>query len=148
MRRHLDEDRELTFRVLLMGLTGGYIMALAGTIALSYVVLRLISAEALDRWVAREVPRSLIVIQISVGNFVTWMFVGTLLGAFYLWGDFHEDPGALGSPSLTFTAIALTIAFLPLPPLVLLLRRGWWIWCSMSLLFVVLFGWVLPLAGE
>lgn len=138
----------MTVRVLVMGLACGYVMALAGTVALSYVVLRLIAPATLEKWIAGKVPRGLLVVQISVGNFITWMFVGTFFGAVYLAGDFHEDPSALGSPSITFTGAALALAFLPLPPLILLWRRGWWIWCSMSALFAALYGWVLPLAGE
>ena len=138
----------MTTRVLVMGIVGGHVMALASGAALSYIVLRLIEPASLERWVDRGVPRALVVVQISVGAFVTWMFIGLVLASAYLAGNFAEDPGALGSPSVTFTAIVVALAFLPLPPLILLWRRPWWLWCGLSGLFAAFFGWLLPLSGE
>lgn len=138
----------MTLRVLIAGMAGGYAMGLASTAAFTYIVLRLIPPDVLERWIDRGVPRSLLVVQISVGSIVTWMFVGLLLASVYLFGEFDADPDVLGSPSITYTVAMLALAFLPLPPLLLLWRRPWWLWCGMSALFAAMFGWVLPLAGE
>jgi hypothetical protein len=41
------------------------------------------------------------------------------------------------------------LAWVPVPVLVAISRRLWWMWASMALLFAGLFGWMLPhLAGR
>jgi hypothetical protein len=43
----------------------------------------------------------------------------------------------------------VSLAFMPLPLLMLLWWRRWWLWVGMSGAFVGLFGWVAPvLAGR
>lgn len=130
---------------LLAGWAAGYIMAVASTAALVFLVVRLSMAGAwLDRWVASEVPRPLLAVPISLGATFAWTMIGLLLASFYEVAEFEAKPGALGSPSLPFTLIIVVLAFLPLPPLLLLARRYAWLWGALSVLFAALFGWMMP----
>ena len=54
-------------------------------------------------------------------------------------------PGALGSPSLAFLVAIGGLAALPLPLLVILWPRRWWVWTTMSAAFLAAFGWLMPL---
>jgi hypothetical protein len=40
------------------------------------------------------------------------------------------------------------LALLPLPVLVVLSGRLWWLWLTMALAFAGLFGWLMPLLAE
>jgi hypothetical protein len=133
----------------LAGWAMGYAMAVASTVALVYLTVRL-STEGgpLDRWVSNEVPRPLLIVPIFVGVSVVWTAAGLVLAAIYEIGGLASRPNALGSPSWPFTVLVLALAIVPLPALVLFARRYWWLWCAMSLLFAGLFGWVMPVLAE
>lgn len=127
----------------------GYAMAMASTAALIFLLTRIRDAAAIQHWVAPEVPGALLAVPIVLGTVIGWTMVGIVLGSLYRVAGFAGEPGALGSPSLVFTIIVIALAWFPLPPLVVFARRYWWLWVAMSLLFVALFGWVMPLlAGE
>ena len=54
----------------------------------------------------------------------------------------------MGSPSLPWLLGMLALAAMPLPFLVLVWRRHWWLFSAMSGAFLGLFGWLMPvLAG-
>jgi len=128
------------------GWVAGYAMGMVSTVALVFLTLRLSGdGEALDRLVSREVPRPLLVVPIFLGTTILWTIVGLVLGLIYDVGDFAHKPGALGAPSWVFLLLVAAVAWLPLPPLVIFGRRFWRLWCGMAVLFVGLFGWLMPL---
>ena len=61
------------------------------------------------------------------------------------WGGLR---GAWGGGSGKWMTIMVTLAVLPLPPLMLIGGRFWWLWLTMSVSFAGLFGWLMPLAAE
>ena len=124
----------------------GYAMAVASTVALVFLTVKL-STEGglLDRWVSNEVPRPFLAVPIFVGASLAWTLAGLILASFYEVADMASKPNALGSPSWPFTFLIATLSVLPLPPLVLFARRYWWLWSSLSALFLGLFGWAMPL---
>ena len=134
---------------LLAGWVAGYVMAVASTAALVFLTVRLSrEGAALDRWVAREVPRPLLAVPIFLGATLLWTLVGLIIAAFYEVADMASKPDALGSPSGVFTLLMAVLALAPLPPLLMVVRGYRWLWCSMSLLFLALFGWAMPLLAS
>lgn len=126
---------------LLAGWAAGYIMAIASTVALVFLAVRLTdSGEILDRWVARDVPRPLLAVPIFLGTTVLWTMGGLLLAMVYTVGDFGSDGGSMAA----FASMILVLAVLPCPLLVFLVRRYWWLWTGMSALFAALFAGMMP----
>jgi hypothetical protein len=130
------------------GWVAGYAMAVLSTIALTYLAMRPGAAAFAGHWLAVDVSRTLVAIPIFVGTTLAWTMAGLILGSAYRVGGFDEKAGAMGAPSWVFLLLIGAIAWLPLPVLVLLGRRYWWLWCSMSLAFVGLFGWLMPVLAE
>lgn len=137
----------MTLQVLVVGMAAGYAMALLSTAALTYLLHEGIGAGRLDRWIDRGVPRALVAVQVLFASTAAWMLAGTALAALYLGAEFDSGRDGIGSRSLPFTGVMASLAAAPLPPLVYLFPRRWWLWSAMSAAFLVLFGWILPLAG-
>jgi hypothetical protein len=129
-------------------MAAGYGMALLTTALGTYLLVGAMNSGRLERWIDSGVPKALLSVQILVGATALWMLAGTGLAALYLAGDFAGMPGALGTPSIAFALIVAALAVAPLPLLFVVNIRRWWMWASMAALFVALFGWILPLAGE
>ncbi|MBI5947444.1 MAG: hypothetical protein HY875_04840 [Chloroflexi bacterium] len=123
-------------------------MAIASTVALTFLVTRMRDASLLSRWFSPDVPGALLAVPISIGTTLAWTMAGLILGSLYEVGGFESRRDVLGSPSGVFTLIVAALAWFPLPPLVIFFRRYWWLWLSMSAIFVALFGWVLPLLAS
>jgi hypothetical protein len=123
----------------------GYFMAMLSTPALVFVIFRAGVSGVLDRWVAPDVNRLLLAVPIFLGASLSWTMAGLILGSFYDVADFASKPNALGSPSWPFTLIIAALAVLPLPALLLLFRRFWWLWTGMAAAFLLSFGWIMPL---
>ena len=130
------------------GWVAGYAMAVLSTIALTYLAMRPGAASFMGRWLAVDVSKTLVAIPIFVGTTLAWTMAGLILGSGYKVGGFENKPGALGAPSWAFLLIVVALAWLPLPILVALGRRYWWLWSGMSLAFVGLFGWLMPVLAE
>lgn len=122
----------------------GYIMALLSTIALVVLLSRARTAAWLERWVARDVPGVALAVPVFTGTVVGWTMVGLVLGALFSVLDAGDGPSGPGTASLPFSIGMLGLAWLPVPPLVLLWRRYAWLWCGMAASFAALFGWLLP----
>jgi len=122
----------------------GYVMAIASTVTLTFLVSRMRDGALLSRWFSPDVPGALLAVPISVGTTVGWTMIGVLLGSLYEVGQFERRKDVLGSPSGLFTLIIFALAWFPLPPLVVFVRRYWGVWLAMSTLFLVLFGWLMP----
>jgi hypothetical protein len=106
------------------------------------------AAAFVGRWLAVDVSRTLVAVPIFVGTTLVWTMAGLILGSFYKVGGFDSKPGALGAPSWVFLLLITAVGWLPLPVLVLLGRRYWWLWGGMSLAFMGLFGWLMPVLAE
>ncbi len=124
----------------------GYVMAILSTLALTYLAIQPGPQEAIKKYL--DVPGVLLAVPFSIGTGVTWTMGGMLLGSFYKLGHFDEKPGALGAPSWVFLLFIAAVAWLPMPILFLFSRRFWWMWVGMSLSFVGLFGWLMPVLAE
>jgi hypothetical protein len=65
-------------------------------------------------------------------------------GLLYRISDAEAPGGGLGSPNLVFTVAMLVVAIMMATPLAILLRRVAPGVAAMTLLFVGIFGWLLP----
>ncbi|MGH2632659.1 MAG: hypothetical protein ACRDG3_04545 [Tepidiformaceae bacterium] len=146
MQRNPDGHAGAGLSAIIAGWVAGYVMALASTGVLVFLTVRLSGeGELLDRWVSREVPRPLLAVPIFLGTTLLWTMMGLVLGSIYEVGGFADKPGVLGAPSWVFLLLVAAVAWLPLPPLVIFARRFWPLWCGMALMFIALFGWLMPL---
>jgi hypothetical protein len=133
---------------LIAGWVAGYAMAMASTLALTFLAIRSRESRALKRWVDSEVSTALLAVPIFLGAMLGWTMAGLILGAVYEVGDLGSRADFLGSPSGPFLLGVVALAWLPLPPLLIFWRRYWWLWCGMSGAFMGLFGWLMPLLAE
>ncbi|MEO8539984.1 MAG: hypothetical protein ABI577_09615 [bacterium] len=131
---------------ILGGWMAGYAMAILSTLALTYLCIQPGPHKAIQKYL--DVPGVLLAVPFSIGTGVTWTMAGMLLASFYELGKFDEKPGALGAPSWVFLFIMVVFAWFPLPILFMFSRRYWWMWIGMSLSFIGLFGWLMPVLAE
>ncbi len=133
---------------LIAGWLAGYVMAMASTVALTFLAIRTRESSLMNHWVDSEVSTVLLAVPIFMGTVLGWTMAGLVLGAIYDLGDLGSRADVLGSPSGPFLLIIAALAWLPLPPLLIFWRRYWWLWCGMSGAFLGLFGWLMPLLAE
>jgi hypothetical protein len=71
-----------------------------------------------------------------------------MLGSAYELLELQDSGGVLFAPSAVFLIGMAALALMPLPFLLLVWPRSWWVFVAMSLGFVGLFGWTMPLLAE
>ena len=118
-------------------------MAIASSVALTFLASRLRDTAWMERMVASEVPAALIAVPVFTGATIFWTTYGLVAGAAYEVLDLGGEPTVLGSPVPWLVGMA-GIAFIPLPLLLLTWPRYWWLWLSMSGLYLATFGWLMP----
>lgn len=123
-------------------------MGIASTLAFIFLLTRIRDSGFVERWVPRDVPGGVLAIPLFTAAAVGWSFFGLLAGSLYEVGGFATKPGFAGAPSGAFLLIILALAWLPLPPLLMFGRRFWWLWCGLSVTFIGLFGWLMPLLAD
>ncbi|WP_322796168.1 hypothetical protein [Tepidiforma sp.] len=138
----------MTINTIIAGWAAGYAMAILSTFALTYIAVQPALQKHVQRIFDPEVPGALLAVPISIGTGVIWTMLGLILASLYILGDFADMQPALGSPSGPWLLLMAALAWLPVPVLWLISRRLWWLWLSMSVSFVGLFGWAMPLLGE
>lgn len=131
---------------ILSGWMLGYAMSVLSTVALTYLCIQPNVLRAVQKYL--DIPGMMLAIPFSIGTGFVWTMIGMLLGSLYTVGRFEDTEGFLWAPSWTFLFIIASLAFLPIPLLFLFSRRFWWIWIGMSLSFVGLFGWLMPVLAE
>lgn len=132
-------------RDVLAGWAAGYAMGIVATILLAWLSRPDGLLERIRERLLPGLPPVAFAVPVFVGGSLLWGLVGLLAGSAYRVGDFAERGNGLGSPSLAFTAIMTLLGVAPLPALMLLARREWWVWTAGATSFAALFGWALPL---
>jgi hypothetical protein len=139
-------------RDILAGLICGLIMGSAYLGALIYIFLA--NRDLYDRLAKRlppGTPPTLIMLSLVLGLPPAWFLFGAIAGALYNLAV-DASPGAgLGSSNLVFTlAIIVLTVLLMLPTLYLVIRRNklGWLFFITNLIFLGLFGWLLPLLAH
>jgi len=139
-------------RDVLAGLVCGLIMGSVSLGALIYIFLT--NRDLYDRLARRlpqGIPPTLVMLSLVVGLPPAWAIFGAIAGALYNLAV-DASPGAgLGSSSSIFTlAIICLTVLLMLPAVFLIIRRKQpgWLFFTINLIFVGLFGWLLPLLAH
>ncbi len=122
------------------GWAAGYAMAIASTIALSFLAWRGRDGSLMARFAAGEMNPLLLSVPIFMFTSVAWTIGGVVAGSAYRLAGL-DDGDWPGSP---FFALVVGVAALPLPPLLLLWPRYWWLWLLMCAVFLALFGGLMP----
>jgi hypothetical protein len=125
------------------GWAAGYAMSLVFTFVLTWLAVAAGENAAYRRYL--DIPPMLLAVPISIGTLFGWTMIGMLIGSAFELGGFADTAGALGAPSLVFLVGVMAVGFTPLPILLVLFPRHWWVWLVLSLSFVGLFGWLMPL---
>ncbi|MGD9934657.1 MAG: hypothetical protein AB7T37_13210 [Dehalococcoidia bacterium] len=133
---------------IIAGFVCGYAMALLSTAAFTYLLVKAENPWFVRQILYEETPMGLAAVPLSFGTALFWNFFGLVIGSVYRVLDAGGHPNALGSPSGPFLAGTVVIAVLPLPFLILVWPRYWWIYTGMSAAFVAMFGWTMPLLAE
>jgi len=139
-------------RDVLAGLVCGLIMGSVSLGALIYIFLT--NRDLYDRLARRlpqGIPPTLVMLSLVVGLPPAWAIFGIIAGVLYNLAV-DASPGAgLGSSSSIFTlAIICLTVLLMLPAVFLIIRRKQpgWLFFTINLIFVGLFGWLLPLLAH
>ncbi len=132
--------------VVLAGWIAGYVMAMLSTAALTYLVVTTPDLGRLNDWFSGS--RGLSVVPFSVGTTLLWTMAGLALASLYQVLDLESQPDVLGSPSAPFLIGVAALAVMPLPFLMLVSRKRWWLYCAMSGAFLGLFGWLMPILAR
>ena len=126
------------------GWVAGYTMAALSTIALTYLAWASEGPRFFRRWMGDGVPAALVAVPASLGCFIAWTLAGLVLGAAYWLADLGAGPGAR-QPEPGLPRGDRRPGGAPLPLLVILWPRRWWVWTTMSAAFLAAFGWLMPL---
>ncbi|MEX0781321.1 MAG: hypothetical protein WD557_01635 [Dehalococcoidia bacterium] len=127
------------------GTAAGYAMAIASTLALTYLAWRAQGAPWLERMVAQEVNTALLAVPIFMGASLGWTMIGLVAGSAYRLAGLDDG----GWPGTSFYVVVVLAAAFSLMPLLFFWPRYWWMWMAMSAAFVGAFGFLMPaLAGR
>lgn len=134
---------------LIAGWLAGAAMAMLTTASAAALALRARDSALVERWIAREVPATLLAVPVFAGAVVVWTLIGLGAGVIYEVADMAARPDGLGSPSAAFTIAAAALGIAPALLLGIIQPRLWWLWGAHAAAFAGLFGWLLPhLAGR
>ena len=134
---------------ILAGLICGLFM---GSVSLGAVIfIFLTNRDIYDRLARRlpaGIPPALVMLSMVIGLPPAWAMFGAIAGALYNLAADASPAAGLGSPNFTFTlAIICLTVLLTLLPLFLILKRKklGWVFIIVNLVFLGVFGWLLPL---
>ena len=123
-----------------------------GTVSLGAVIFIFFSnRDIYDRLAKRlpqGIPPTLLMLSLVVALPPAWGLWGIVAGVLYNISLDHSPNAGLGSPNSIFTlAIICLTVLLMLPPLFLIIKRKklGWVFIIVNLVFVGVFGWILPL---
>ena len=139
-------------RDVLAGLVCGLIMGSVSLGALIYIFFT--NRDLYDRLARRlpqGIPPTLVMLSFVVGLPPAWFIIGAIAGALYNVAADDSSGAGLGSSSFIFTlAIICLTVLLMLPAVFLIIRRKQpgWLFFTINLIFVGLFGWLLPLLAH
>jgi hypothetical protein len=115
-------------------------MAIASTLALSYLVWRAQGAPWLDRLVAQEVNSALLAVPIFLGASLGWTMIGLVAGSAYRLAGLDDESW----PGAEFYVVLVLVAAFPLMPLFFFAPRYWWMWLALGGAFIAAFGLLMP----
>jgi hypothetical protein len=136
----------------LAGLVCGLLMGSVYLAALIYILYT--DRDLYDRLRKRlppGIPPLSIMLALVVGLPLAWCSIGAIAGALYNVAIDSAAGSGLGSSNQLFTLVIIGLtALLMLPALLLIIKRNKWGWpfFATNIVFLSIFGWVLPLLGN
>jgi hypothetical protein len=134
---------------ILAGFICGYALALVSAPLIAIALLRLRSQMPT---VARAVPQQVPVVALTVVlfgfTFLFWTALGIVLGLTLKGLEDRAPEGGLGSPSLAFTLIIVFACVVACIPPALMLRSGRRYVMAAAVVFVGVFGWLMPYLAQ
>ena len=127
------------------GALSGLLMA-SVTVALGPIMLFNLAKDPSPffRELLRRVPPIYMTMGLVAVSYPAWTAIGAAAGALYGVSSEQAPGGGMGSSNLVFTAAIVVVAIMMAAPLALLLRRVLAGVAAMTIIFVGLFGWLLP----
>jgi hypothetical protein len=127
------------------GVFSGLLMASA-TVAIGPIMLFYLAKDPSPffRALLLRIPPVYMTMGLVVLAYPTWIAVGAVAGLLYGISDVEAPRGGIGSSNLLFTLAILVVAIMMAPPLAILLRKVVLGVAAMTVLFVGIFGWLLP----
>lgn len=126
------------------GWAAGYFMAIATTLALVVLLVKVDTRQLFSRVFDPEVARPLLAVPAFIGAGLVWTMIGLVIGSAYEVLDFAGSGSGPGTPSMAFSLTMLMLGLLPVPIITIIWFRFWWLWATMGVLFAGSFGWGLP----
>lgn len=140
MHRDSNPHEPVALEAVIAGWVAGYAMAIASTLALTFLVWRAQGAPWLDRMVSQEVNPALLAVPIFLGASIGWTMVGLLAGSAYRLAGLDEE----GWPGSAFYVVLVLVMAFPLLPVLFFWPRYWWIWTGLAAAFLGAFGGLMP----
>ena len=133
----------------LAGFVCGYALALVSTPLVALAMMRMRSqVPVLALAVPERVPLAALTVVLFWFTFLLWTAVGFVFGLILSGFEDRVPEGGLGSPSLAFTLLVVFWSVVAFGPLALLLRAARRYVAAAAVVFVGVFGWLMPYLAE
>jgi hypothetical protein len=133
----------------LAGFICGYALALGSAPLVALALLRLRSrVPTVARAVPEQVPVVALTVVIFGFTFLLWSALGIVFGLTLKGLEERAPEGGLGSPSLAFTLVIVFACAVACIPPALMLRSGRRYVIAAAVVFVGVFGWLMPYLAQ
>ena len=133
----------------LAGFVCGYILALVSAPLIAIAMLRLRSqVPVVARAVPEQVPMAALTVVLFWFTFLLWTLIGLVFGLILSGFEDRVPRGGLGSPNLAFTLLVVFWSAVAFAPVALLLRAARRYVAAAALVFLGVFGWLMPYLAE
>lgn len=133
----------------LAGFVCGYGIALVSTPLIALAMLRLrAQVPVLARAVPEQVPMVALTVVLFWFTFLLWTGLGMVFGLALKGLEDRAPGGGLGSPSLAYTLLVVFWSAVAFAPLAVLLRSARRHVAAMAVVFIAVFGWLMPYLAE
>ena len=133
----------------LAGFVCGYVLALVSTPLIALAMMRVRSqAPVLARAVPERVPMVALAVVLFWFTFLFWTGLGMVFGIMLNGIEDRAPAGGLGSPSLAYTLLVVVWSVVAFAPMAVLLRPARRYVAASALVFVAVFGWLMPYLAE
>jgi FtsH-binding integral membrane protein len=131
------------------GFICGYMLALVSAPLVAVFIVRLRPrVPLLSRAVPEQVPMVALTVVLFWFTFLLWTALGIVLGLILMGFEDRMPEGGLGSPSLAFTILIIFVSAMAFTPPAVLLRPARRHVIVAALIFLVVFGWLMPYLAE
>jgi hypothetical protein len=131
------------------GFICGYMLALVSAPLVAVFIVRLRPrVPLLSRAVPEQVPMVALTVVLFWFTFLLWTALGIVLGLILMGFEDRMPEGGLGSPSLAFTVLIIFVSATAFIPPAVLLRPARRHVIVAALIFLVVFGWLMPYLAE